>query len=94
MDDVTLELATTLQKQIKQVASTLEYWKGSTRLYDGQVNCYYELMVVNQQNPDGYMVRNNQYLAASPETFLVVKALNIDYWQRQLDELNKKYSEL
>lgn len=94
MDEIKLEQANKLQSKIKEISTTLFHWQQATRLYDDAINVHYSYRQVNDNYPDGYDIRNNSYKKVSPETFTVVKALNIDYWQRELDRLEKEFNEL
>lgn len=94
MDNEKLQAANALTGKIKTVKLCLEKWKGACQLYDGGINLHWSLHVVNENNPEGYTTHNNSNEKASPETFTVVKALNIDYWQRELDRLEKEFENI
>lgn len=84
MDSEKLQLANTLESNIKTAQKILDHWKGATSL--GNSSCYLNMTLNNRTCTD--------WVNASPETFLVVKALNVDYWQRKLDEYKEQFDSL
>lgn len=86
MDDVKLEQANTLQKNIKIAKDNLTAWQTCTGFTNsGGVPIYYE-------DYPGH--KTNGVAPVTPETFIVVKALNLAHWQQQVADLEKQYSEL
>lgn len=86
MDDVKLEQANSLQKNLKVARANLSAWKTSkTFTNSGGAAIYYE-------NEAG--CTTSGVAPVSPETFTVLKALNIQYWAGIVAQIETEYNEL
>lgn len=86
MDDIKLEQANTLQKKITTAKNNLQAWTTTTGFINsGGVSIYFE-------DYPGH--KTNAVAPVTPETFIVVKALNVNYWQGVVAQLEKEYEQL
>lgn len=86
MDDVKLEQANSLQKKLKVARANLSVWKTSKTFKNSDgVAIHYE----NEADCTALVVA-----PVSPETFTVLKALNIQYWQGIVTQLETEYNQL
>lgn len=86
MDDVKLEQANGLQKNIKIAKENLQAWQTST----GFTNSGGAAIAYRNENGD----YKTGILPVMPVTFSVIKALNITHWQDVVTQLEKEFSEL
>ncbi len=86
MDDIKLEQATILKKNITQAKENLNAWQTSTGFtHSARIPIYFEDYPGHQTNAPA---------PVTPETFIVVKALNVTHWQGVVAQLEKEYEQL
>jgi hypothetical protein len=86
MDQEKLKTCNAISKEIEVAEMQLDYWKSATRLQNSGVLIVY-------QSPSGNR-SYDQWVTVSPETFTIVKALNIAHFTEKVEALKKQFEEL
>lgn len=86
MDNIKLEQANALQKNINIAKENLQAWENS----NGFVNNGGPHIQWRKENGD----YRNGTVPVTPETFGVVKAINVMHWQGIVAQLEKEYEQL
>lgn len=84
MDNAKLAAGTKLNKDINEAKVELVRWQSATKLLNDAVNVYYKI----NNNID------NRQLTASPETFTIVKALNVAHFTKLVADLETEFAAL
>lgn len=79
-----LDRANEITNEIGRAEEQLHYWENATSLYNG--------IRINTKSITNYS--DNICADVSPETFTIVKSLNIAYWQQRINELQAEFEKL